>query len=211
MRASACVASITAARPPTVPPLAVVLLHGAGADASQWIDIGLRDAVDAVSARHPTALVAVAPDLDASSPVSMLLEGLLPAIELRFRPHSAFAISGISRRRAGVRDRRRHTVEVRVARSAQSRRLRLGRHRRVARGRDDRRRRPRPPRTIGAPARRRFREVGRCRHRTLATRRAQPPVLASTPPQLPRVPPERPRDSVMTLLLATPSSSSGNT
>ena len=67
--------------PTTVPPLAVVLLHGAGADASQWIDIGLRDAVDAVSARHPTALVAVAPDLDASSPVSMLLEGLLPAIE----------------------------------------------------------------------------------------------------------------------------------
>ena len=83
--------------PTDVPPLAIVLLHGAGADASQWVDIGLRDAIDAVSARHPTALVAVAPDVDASSPVSMLLEGLLPAIEHRFRPHSAFGISGISR------------------------------------------------------------------------------------------------------------------
>jgi hypothetical protein len=43
------------------------------------------------------AIVAVAPDLDATSPVSMLLEELLPAIEHRFRPHRAFAISGISR------------------------------------------------------------------------------------------------------------------
>ena len=36
-----------------VPPLVVVLLHGAGADATQWIDIGLGPAVDAAAIGHP--------------------------------------------------------------------------------------------------------------------------------------------------------------
>ncbi len=84
--------------PTTVPALAVVLLHGAGADASQWIDIGLATAVRAAASAHPTPLVAVAPDLNASTDVSALvLDAVLPAVEQRFHPHGAAAISGISR------------------------------------------------------------------------------------------------------------------
>jgi predicted esterase len=87
-----------ASPPTTVPPLAVVLLHGAGADASQWTDIGLASAVDDVAAGHPTPLLAVAPDLGVSGDVSALvLDGVLPAVEQRWHPHGAAAISGISR------------------------------------------------------------------------------------------------------------------
>jgi predicted esterase len=87
-----------ASSPTTVPPLAVVLLHGAGADASQWTDIGLTAAVEDIAAGHPTSLVAVAPDVGDSVDVSALvLDGVLPAVEQRWRPHGAAAISGISR------------------------------------------------------------------------------------------------------------------
>jgi enterochelin esterase-like enzyme len=81
----------------SVPPLVVVLLHGASADASQWIDIGLATAVDVAAAGHPTQLVAVAPDVDGAGASQLVLESLLPAVSSRFRPHGAFAISGISR------------------------------------------------------------------------------------------------------------------
>jgi Putative esterase len=81
----------------TVPPLAVVLLHGAGADASQWTDIGLTDAVDGVAAAHPTPLVAIAPDADASGVTPFVLDTLLPEIDRCFAPHGAFGVSGISR------------------------------------------------------------------------------------------------------------------
>jgi len=81
----------------TVPPLGVVLLHGAGTDATQWVDIGMDRAVDAVAANHPTPVVAVAPDLHAGNVSPLLLDALLPAIEARFGTHGAFAVSGISR------------------------------------------------------------------------------------------------------------------
>ncbi len=74
-----------------------MLLHGAGADATQWVDIGLAAAVDRVASRHVTPLVAVAPDVDPASVSPFVLETLLPAIEQRDHPHGAFAISGISR------------------------------------------------------------------------------------------------------------------
>jgi predicted esterase len=80
-----------------VPPLAVVLLHGAGADATQWVDIGLAAAVDRVASSHVTPLVAVAPDVDPAILSAFVFETLLPAIEQRDHPHGAFAISGISR------------------------------------------------------------------------------------------------------------------
>jgi predicted esterase len=87
-----------ASPPTTVPTLAVVLLHGAGADASQWIDIGLGAAVDSAASGHPTPLVAIAPDLDGSADVTALvLDAVLPAVERHFHPHGAAAISGISR------------------------------------------------------------------------------------------------------------------
>src|SRR4051794_35963386 len=63
-----------ASAPTTVPPLVVVLLHGAAADASQWIDIGLAAAVDDVAAGHPTPLVAVAPDLAGGAVPRLILE-----------------------------------------------------------------------------------------------------------------------------------------
>lgn len=86
-----------ASAPTTVPPLVVVLLHGAGADASQWIDIGLATAVDAVASGHPTSLVAVAPDLTSSGVPALILDAVVPAVEERFAQHGALAISGISR------------------------------------------------------------------------------------------------------------------
>jgi predicted esterase len=87
-----------ASAPTTVPPLVVVLLHGAGADASQWVDIGMVPAVDRVAVGHPTPLVAVAPDLTAGADVPRLvLDAVVPAVEARFAPHRALAISGISR------------------------------------------------------------------------------------------------------------------
>ena len=58
-----CLAASNA--PGRVPPLGVVLLHGAGTDASQWVDIGITTAIDRV-AHHPTPIVAVAPDVDLS-------------------------------------------------------------------------------------------------------------------------------------------------
>jgi enterochelin esterase-like enzyme len=75
----------------------LVLLHGAGADASQWVDIGMDRAVDVVAANHPTPFVAVAPDLQAGDVAPLVLDALLPAIEARFGTHGAFAVSGISR------------------------------------------------------------------------------------------------------------------
>jgi predicted esterase len=87
-----------ASTPTTVPPLVVVLLHGAGADASQWVDIGMVAAVDAVAVGHRTPLVTVAPDLNADADVpTLVLDALVPAAESRFAPHRALAISGISR------------------------------------------------------------------------------------------------------------------
>jgi enterochelin esterase-like enzyme len=78
--------------------LLIVLLHGAGADASQWFDIGLADALDALTldgALH--RVVAVAPDITGFSAADrMVTDSLLPHLDSRFAP-ALFAISGISR------------------------------------------------------------------------------------------------------------------
>jgi predicted esterase len=78
--------------------LAIVLLHGADADASQWFDIGLSAAVDAADLGTTVErIVTIAPDIaDHSSAAAMVVETLLPAIDPRFAP-GRIAISGISR------------------------------------------------------------------------------------------------------------------
>src|ERR1700759_2214084 len=68
-----------ASPPTTVPPLAVVLLHGAGADASQWIDIGLAPAIDHLSVDHPTPLVGIAPDVTVDTDAAgLVLDAVVP-------------------------------------------------------------------------------------------------------------------------------------
>jgi enterochelin esterase-like enzyme len=78
--------------------LLIVLLHGAGADATQWFDIGLSDAVDHLhldGAVH--RVVAVAPDItDFAAAAGMVADSLLPHLDRRYAP-GAVAISGISR------------------------------------------------------------------------------------------------------------------
>lgn len=79
--------------------LLIVLLHGSGADASQWTDIGLIDAIDGVhldlgSAVH--RVVAVAPDIaDPSRAPDFVVDTLLPHLDVRFGA-GMLAISGIS-------------------------------------------------------------------------------------------------------------------
>jgi S-formylglutathione hydrolase FrmB len=78
-------------------PLAILLLHGAHADATQWTDIGLIDTLDQLGRLHADrSLVAIAPDL-ASPPraESMITDAILPTIVQRFQPELT-AISGIS-------------------------------------------------------------------------------------------------------------------
>jgi predicted esterase len=78
--------------------LLIVLLHGAGADATQWFDIGLVDAVDHLHFGGVVhRVVAVAPDIsDFPAAPNMVVESLLPHLDHRFAP-GAVAISGISR------------------------------------------------------------------------------------------------------------------
>lgn len=78
--------------------LVIVLLHGAGADASQWFDIGVAAAIDAL-ALGPAVhrVVAVAPDLvDHERAASLVIDTLLAHLDRRFAP-GMWAISGISR------------------------------------------------------------------------------------------------------------------
>lgn len=95
----------TAAIPGPLPVL--YLLHGAGADESQWIDIGMLDAVDAAVAHgtFPAAVIAI-PDaapvysgsVDADLLATYLLDDVEPALAatVDVDPHRR-AIGGISR------------------------------------------------------------------------------------------------------------------
>lgn len=78
--------------------LAIVLLHGANADATQWFDIGLVDAIDnADLGDRIRRIVAIAPDLASHSDAAAMVSGaLLPAIDSRFAPGHR-SLSGISR------------------------------------------------------------------------------------------------------------------
>jgi hypothetical protein len=80
--------------------LLIVLLHGSGADASQWTDIGFVDAIDNVDLSLDSVVhrvVAVAPDIaDFDRAPSLVVEALLPDVDVRFAP-GMLAISGISR------------------------------------------------------------------------------------------------------------------
>ena len=78
--------------------LAIVLIHGANADATQWFDIGLVDAVDQVDLGTSIhRIVAVAPDVaNVDVATSLVVDSLLPAIAPRFAP-GFHAVSGISR------------------------------------------------------------------------------------------------------------------
>lgn len=83
--------------------LLIVLLHGAGADATQWFDIGLVDAVDNLQFSPDIhRLVAVAPDIaNHERASSLVVDALLPDVDHRFAP-GALAISGISRGAIGA-------------------------------------------------------------------------------------------------------------
>jgi predicted esterase len=79
--------------------LLVVLLHGSGADATQWTDIGLVGAVDGLELSLDSAVhrvVAVAPDIaDPAHAPDFVVDTLLPHVDVRFGP-GMLAISGIS-------------------------------------------------------------------------------------------------------------------
>jgi len=79
--------------------LLVVLLHGSGADATQWTDIGLVGAVDGLELSLDSAVhrvVAVAPDIaDPAHAPDFVIDTLLPHVDVRFGP-GMLAISGIS-------------------------------------------------------------------------------------------------------------------
>jgi len=79
--------------------LLIVLLHGSGADASQWIDIGLVDVVDHLdigTSETVDRVVAVAPDIaDTTRAHDFVVNRLLPYVDRRFGP-GMVAISGIS-------------------------------------------------------------------------------------------------------------------
>ena len=82
------------------PPLrAVILLHGAAADATQWVDIGMSAVSDQlVAAGLSDPFVVVAPDIaDHSTASGMVLDALLPAVAARFSSSAPFGVSGISR------------------------------------------------------------------------------------------------------------------
>jgi predicted esterase len=83
--------------------LLIVLLHGSGADATQWIDIGLVNAVDNLQLGSGVRrVVAVAPDLaDHAQASSLVIDALLPHVDVRFGP-GMLAIGGISRGAAGA-------------------------------------------------------------------------------------------------------------
>lgn len=85
--------------------LAIVLLHGAGATADQWFDIGLAarmDELDLPAGVH--RVVAVAPDIDDHDTASnLVISAVLPAIDPRFAPGMR-SISGISRGAVGALD-----------------------------------------------------------------------------------------------------------
>ena len=83
---------------PDGPLPAVGLLHGANTDASQWIDIGLRDAADRrVRTGACGPFVAVAPDIaDHSRAAPMVLDAVIPAMRERFDSAPIVGISGIS-------------------------------------------------------------------------------------------------------------------
>lgn len=77
-----------------------MLLHGAGADATQWIDIGLVAAVDRVAATGISSrpIVAIAPDLSAAGDAaSLVFDTILPTVAERFGATTPVSISGISR------------------------------------------------------------------------------------------------------------------
>ncbi len=78
--------------------LAIVLLHGASADATQWFDIGLVDAIDnADFGDNIHRIVAIAPDIaNHSEAAAMVTDALLPALDSRFAPGHV-SLSGISR------------------------------------------------------------------------------------------------------------------
>ncbi len=78
--------------------LAIVLLHGANADATQWFDIGLVEAIDnAELTASIHRIVAIAPDIaDHNDGAAMVTDVLLPAIDSRFAPGHV-SLSGISR------------------------------------------------------------------------------------------------------------------
>lgn len=85
--------------------LAVILLHGANADASQWTDIGLTSVIECLAAAEQTsAVVAVAPDIgDHSVAPALVFDSVLPAIIDCFGS-AVFGISGISRGAAAALD-----------------------------------------------------------------------------------------------------------
>ena len=83
--------------------LALILLHGANADASQWTDIGLTSVIDSLAPTDKASgVVAVAPDIgDHSTAAALVVDSVLPAVIDRFGAAS-FGISGISRGAAGA-------------------------------------------------------------------------------------------------------------
>lgn len=85
--------------------LAIVLIHGAGADATQWFDIGLIDAIEGLDLnRSLDRVVAVAPDIaDHHTAFDLIAGPLLDAVDARFAP-SHHSVSGISRGAASVLD-----------------------------------------------------------------------------------------------------------
>ncbi len=99
--------------------LLVVLLHGAGADATQWTDIGLVAAVDGLELSLRSVVhrvVAVAPDIaDHARAPDLVVNTLLPHLDVRFGA-GMLAISGISRGAASslavARERSTHMGSV---------------------------------------------------------------------------------------------------
>lgn len=97
-----CLYHVARVAPPATgsPPLrAVILLHGAAADATQWVDIGMSAVSDQlVATGQSDPFVVVAPDIaDHSTAYAMVLDALLPAVAARFSSRAPFGISGISR------------------------------------------------------------------------------------------------------------------